>query len=448
MSASVSSQRTSGAALAVAVVAAAVTLLGLLSLTPPWRDLERRTFDLATALVAPGRIEASIVIVAIDESSFAELRERWPFPRSMHATLINRIVQDGPLAIGFDVLFAEPSANPDDDKAFAASIRRAGNVVLAMARDPFMTVHARGVVEVRPLQAFIDAGALVGNVGLEPDPDFVVRRLPEGDDTFARVLAKRAGADVLPVDDERTALMRYAGPRGTVPAVHYYQAVEHGFLPSGFFRGKIVLVGLALSTSPEVTRVQADQYNAPFFGDAGAMPGVEIQAQALANLIERRPLVAVGPPAAELLALALASLVAWVGFRRGPLKAGAVLVLSLIAVPAAMLLLFMRAGLWLSWLLPVSAATVAFTAQTVQSALVARARVRETRLAFARYVPPELVKRIANDPESLALGGEERELTLLFSDLRNFTELAEGLPPQEVVRVLSDYFDAMTQVIH
>ena len=438
--------RSSGA-LAIGVVAGAIALLGLLSLTPPWRDLERRTFDLATALVAPGRIESPIVIVAIDESSFAELRLRWPFPRELHAALIDRLREDGALAIGFDILFAEPSADADADAALAAAIARAGNVVLAMARDPYDTMHTRGVVEVSPLPSLTGAGARAGDVGLDPDPDFVVRRLPDGEDAFARVLAGQARASVPPIDP-RTLLIRYAGPRGTVPAIHYYQAVKPDLLPPGFFRGKIALVGLALSTSPEISRAQADQYNAPFFGVASTMPGVEIQANALANLIERKALLAIGPPAGEVLAIAFATLIAWVGFRRGPLHAAGILVLVIIAMPAISLLLLTRADRWLSWLLPVTVAAVAFAAQTVQGVLAERARVRETRRAFARYVPPELVRRIADRPEALALGGEERELTLLFADLANFTALAEGLSPREVVRVLSDYFEAMTSVIH
>jgi len=435
-----------GGWVAAGVVAAALALVGLVSLTPPWRDLERRTFDLATALVAPGRVDAPVVIVAIDEPSFAELGLRWPFPRDVHAALIDRVAADGARAIGVDILFAEPSGPAD--AALAAAIRRAGNVVLAMVRERYDTMHGRGVVEVRPLPLFTEAGARVGDVGLDPDPDFVVRRLPDQPAAFARVVAAAAGLVVAPVQPERTSLLRYSGPRGTVPSVHYYQAVTSGLLPAGFFKDRIVLVGLSVGTSPEVSRAQADLYNAPFFGAAGVMPGVEIHANALASLASGRTTIAVEPPVAELLALALAVLVAFVGWRFGPLQAGGLLALAIAAVPFASLLLLTRADRWLSPLLPMVAAAAAFAAQAAQGFVAERARVRETRAAFARYVPPEVVERLADHPEALALGGEERELTILFADLANFTDLAEGLTPRQVVGVLTDYFEAMSQVIH
>ena len=89
-----------------------------------------------------------------------------------------------------------------------------------------------------------------------------------------------------------------------------------------------------------------------------------------------------------------------------------------------------------------------FVVQTSVGFLTERRRAQETRRAFAQYVPSEVVNRLVEQPELLELGGEERELTLLFADLANFTAMSERLAPREVVAVLGKYFDAMSTVIY
>ena len=86
-------------------------------------------------------------------------------------------------------------------------------------------------------------------------------------------------------------------------------------------------------------------------------------------------------------------------------------------------------------LLPILAAAVLFIVQTAVGFLTERQRARETKRAFAQYVPAEVVNRLIEQPEFLELGGEERELTLLFADLANFTTMSEKLEPRAVVAV-------------
>jgi adenylate cyclase len=110
--------------------------------------------------------------------------------------------------------------------------------------------------------------------------------------------------------------------------------------------------------------------------------------------------------------------------------------------------LFARAGIWLSPLLPIAGGAWTFVVDTAVGFFIHRGRARETRRAFAQYVPAEVVDRLIEQPELLELGGEERELTLLFSDLANFTGLAEHLPPRAVVGILGQYFDLMSAIIY
>jgi adenylate cyclase len=137
-----------------------------------------------------------------------------------------------------------------------------------------------------------------------------------------------------------------------------------------------------------------------------------------------------------------------VGLRRSPAVTFATLVAVSVAQLAVSYVLFTHYGFWLSPLLPISAAVVLFIVQTAVGFLTERQRAQETKRAFAQYVPAEVVNRLIERPELLELGGEERELTLLFADLANFTTMSEKLAPRAVVAVLGKYFDAMSTVIY
>jgi len=431
----------------VAVVAlAAVWLLGF---TPQWRQVEFKTFDVYTALAARGPGETPLVIVAIDEPSFRELGLHWPFPRRTHADLIERASSDGALVVAFDLIFAEPTTAADDAR-MADAIRTARNVVLAKTREKSQTSVSREWTLVEPMAELVAAGAHTGEVGVDPDADFVVRMMPSFADGFDRVITRLAqGTDAAPASADAQSLIRYEGPHGSFPTVHYYQALVPGLLPAGFFKDKIVLIGLDVHASPEVTRRQADLYNSPFLdSEGGVIPGVEIHANIISNLLQGRALVPASQVVNTIVAGVLVLGVGLVGLRRGPALTFATLMAFSAAMLAVSYVLFSYYGYWLSPLLPISAAVVLFIVQTAAGFLTERQRAQETKRAFAQYVPAEVVNRLIEQPELLELGGEERELTLLFADLANFTTMSEKLAPRAVVAVLGKYFDAMSTVIY
>jgi adenylate cyclase len=453
MSASVSSLLQSSGRQRIIEAVVAVLALGalwLLSFTPQWRQLEFKTFDAYTALAARGPGDTPVVIVAIDEPSFRELGLHWPFPRRTHAELIERAASDGALVIAFDLLFAE-ATNAADDGRMADAIRRARNVVLAKTREKSQTSVSREWTLVEPLPELVEAGARTGEVGVDPDADFVVRMMPSFADSFDREIVRLAhGKDAAAgASNAVQTLVRYEGPHGSFPTVHYYQALSPGMLPAGFFKDKIVLVGLDVHASPEVTRRQADLYNSPFLdAEGGVMPGVEIHANIISNLLQGRALI----PASNTLNTMVAGLlvlgVGLVGVRRSPAATAATLAALSVALLGLSYVLFASYDLWLSPLLPIAAAAAMFIVQTAVGFLSERRRAQETKRAFAQYVPAEVVNRLIERPELLELGGEERELTLLFADLANFTTMSEKLAPRAVVAVLGKYFDAMSTVIY
>jgi adenylate cyclase len=110
--------------------------------------------------------------------------------------------------------------------------------------------------------------------------------------------------------------------------------------------------------------------------------------------------------------------------------------------------LFALQQLWLPPLLPAAALLALYGATTLVDYLAARRRAVRVRGMFAQYVPPEVVHQLVERPELMRLGGETREVTLMFTDLANFTGLSERLSAQQTVEVLTAYFNAMTPIVH
>ena len=211
-----------------------------------------------------------------------------------------------------------------------------------------------------------------------------------------------------------------------------------------------MLVGRSALTASELQHTQADLFNAPFaaLGGERLFPGVELQATLLDNRVRGDSLRPVHEGwSAALVLLALAVLVPasvlW--------HPGAVAALAGALAGGTLLLswgLFTRAGLWLPPLLPFAATLAIYGATALVAYATARRRARQTRAMFAQYVPPEVVSRLIAQPELLRLGGEVREVTLMFTDLASFTTLSEQLSAEQTVEVLMGYFNAMTPLIH
>lgn len=443
MSATASRERLAG----VAAALAAALALWLLSLTPAGRLAEAKAFDLFTTLAAPRSSAAPIVIVAVDEPSYQELRLQWPFPRSLHARLLERLQADGAAAVGFDVVFAEPTT-PAEDGAFARAIAASRAVVLASLREMVDGAKATMWTEVQPLPELLAAGALAGDIGVQPDADYVVRRRPPDGETMSAQLARQVGG---PGPGPRGELIEYLGPRGTIDTRSYYQAVLPGLLPPGFFRGKIVLVGRTSRSAAELRLARADMFNSPFvLGEQGdsAFPGVEIQATLLANRLQGGGLQPVAPQWRLALVLALAALLALTSARLHPALAAAVTVAGAAAVVVLSWSLFAAAGWWLPPVGPVTALAAAAAATGLLHFVSVRRRGRRLRGLFAQYVPAEVVAQLVEQPGLVRLGGEAREVTVMFTDLAGFTGMSERLSAEQTVEVLTAYFNAMTPIIH
>ncbi|HUI98806.1 MAG TPA: adenylate/guanylate cyclase domain-containing protein [Usitatibacter sp.] len=420
----------------------------------PWHVLELKGFDALTRATAPNATRFPITIVAIDEASFANIRKQWPWPRALYGRVIDQLVKSGALVVALDVTLSEPSnQGPADDQALAAAIRRAGNVVLASERQYEETEVSRQWLRVDPLPEFLAAGAANGYVNIEYDPDTVVRRIPYAADAFWKKIVERlqqlqpglVNARI----PERGALFRFAGGDHTFPYVSFYQVLDAGkYLPPDAFRDQIVLIGRDVKATVDARLATGDLFATPFTGTGGGlMPGVELHANALETAFGGAaidPAPAWASPALVLLVVALCAGAMW---RWRPLPGAAVVAIVLAALGALDWALFRHANLWLPVFAAMSSAVSMYLAYGGVAYVIERRRRGEIRRAFSLYVSPEVVDHVMAHPERLALGGERREVTMMFTDLAGFTTLSERIEAEKVAQILNLHFTRATAIV-
>ena len=431
-----------GAWLAVAAV----------SSTGAWNLLELRGFDLWSRVAVRPVADAGITIVGIDESSFGELQQQWPWPRSVHGRLVDALTKAGAAVIAFDIVFAEPSV-PEEDAAFAQAIFNAGPVVLAGDLATQENAYADQVIQVEPLHALKEAGGIKGLAAVNLDNDMVLRRVPQDSEAFWRVVLRqdprperRAAADR--AVDEQT-FIRYAGPDHSFPYVSYYQALDPDtFLPRDSLKGRVVLIGRDVKASPEPGAPQPDMFASPFSAATGQLtPGVEFHANAIATMMTASEIRPLGRLAWLAIAAAIIGIAAWAMRHWRPITSAVVAVLLSLAWLGGSFGLFAYGDRWLPAFGPLVGVTLVYVAQGGTAFLTEQARRRQIKAAFGYYVSPAVVEQMVAHPERLKLGGERRVLTILFNDLAGFTTLAETLAAEETARILNEHLTAMTTIV-
>jgi adenylate cyclase len=422
----------------LAVVALVAALVGVGSYAfGVFEGAENDTIDARFSIRGDQTPPKGVMVVAIDEQTFTDLRERWPLPRSEHGELIRRLTKGGARAIAYDVQFTEQT-DPEEDGALIEAVDAADGVVLATSE-----VDDKGRTNVFGGDDVLrEVGARPGNTLIESDQGGVVRRVRHSLrklETFPVVTAevatgKAVGADGFGGDG---AWIDYHGKPGTIETVSFGDVLT-GKVPPGRFKDKIVVVGVS---APSVQDVHATP------AGGGLMAGAEIQANAIATVLDDLPLRSSPAWLDVLLILALALVAPVAGARGRPLLAFGAALLAAALYLGATVLAF-RAGVILPVVPPLAAIATAAVGTLALSYMVAaleRQRVRDT---FGRFVPADVVDEVlARTDDDLRLGGVRRESTVLFSDIRGFTSYAEDLPPDEVVEVLNRYLGEMTDAI-
>jgi adenylate cyclase len=412
-------------------------------------------YHLLFELRGPEPRPTDVMLVALDEPTMEELAV-WPLPRTVYAQLIDGLFAAGARVVSLDVTFPQAQRPETDDALAAALARHAGQVVLAANFQPGQDPHQESRKLVLPIPAFRDHAAF-GFVDLAFDADGGIHRfrtLHEGVDladprrtrqypSFDLETATRLVQTPTAFPDE--GLIDFVGPPGSFPTlsmVSVLDAVKEGnqAVLAGV-AGKAVLVG---ATS---LRLQ-DQYPTPFSasGSATYMPGVEIHANVVHTLVHQARIREVSSTplvlaTAVLAGLAFVALPPWLGFLLALAAAAGLAVVSFLA--------FAQAGLWLDPVGALGALWALYVAGVAASFVKAERARRFYRRTFERYVAKDIVAELLRNPGLVPrLGGERREVTVLFSDIRSFTTISEERTPEQVVEFLNAYLTAMAEVIH
>jgi adenylate cyclase len=246
------------------------------------------------------------------------------------------------------------------------------------------------------------------------------------------------GPTAIPTDESMRLLVNYLGPPGTFPTYAFADVLQ-GHLSDSTFRDAIVLIGGTASGL-------GDTFATPF---AAALSGVERHATVIDNILRqdflhRRHATALLDLAAIVL---MGLLVGWLS-PKCPSYWGSVAAVGLGGMYVATnLLAFTLAGLWVNLLFPLVAVAVNQSAITLFKYLTEERQKRLVRHAFQYYLHPTIVDQVSQNPHLLTLGGESREMTVLFSDIRSFSAIAEGLSPEALVQLLNEYLTVMTRVV-
>ena len=246
------------------------------------------------------------------------------------------------------------------------------------------------------------------------------------------------GSRTVSTDEFGRALIRYYGLERTIPTVSAAEVLA-GRADPARFRDRVVIVG---GTAKGIGDIRVTPHGVLF-------PGVEVRATVIQNLIDgsslRRPGWTLGIDFLVLLIVGL-SLAWWLPRTRLPLAA-AISGVVFAGYLAVVVVLFRGQGVWLNVVYPSSLLVLMFVSTALMKYFTAEHEKHQIKTAFKYYLAPKVVDLVTENIEQLRLGGEKRELTVLFSDIRGFTTFSETLAPEELVHLLNVYFTRMTEEI-
>jgi adenylate cyclase len=407
-----------------------------------FEGLERQSIDTRFSFRGSQGAPKDVALVTIDATTFSDLPKiQWPYPRQLHAKVIDRVCAGHPKAIVMDIQFSEYGPVAGDNALGNAAYHCHGKVIFATTE-----VSSKGqpnlIFDAAGLKAM---GARAGNGLFPTDSNDAIRQMDysiQGLKTLA--IQAAAVATGKPVTTAQMGGSRqwidFAGPPGTITSYSYSRVLK-GKVPPSAFTGKIVVVGAAVPSLQEVS----DFHPTPFGSN---MPGPEIQANATETVLRGFPLRSIGTAWDIVLIVCLGCVVPLASLRARPLVAvGTGLLFAVIFVPGVLIFSF-DAGRIASFVYPLSALILSTVGALAVHYVVTAFEKERVRDVFSRFVPETVVDQVlANAGGDLRLGGKEVVGTVMFSDLRGFTSSAEFMPADGVIRVLNHYLHEMSEAI-
>jgi adenylate cyclase len=412
-------------------------------------QFERQTVDERFQIRGAHKAPADIVVVKVDDVTFDDLALQWPFPRSKHAQLLDRLRLADPKAVVVDIQFTEqetprcPSqacadaAIADDNALLDATARLHGKVVLSTTEvGPGGTT---GIFGGGGILQKIGARAGWGNFRADKDGpirkvSYEVQKLKSLSIVAAEIaLGHPIKKSQLPGG---RAWIDYVGPPGTIRS-YSYSRVLNGKVPASAFKNKIVVVG---ASAPVLQDIHDTSFGT-------GMSGPELQANAIETAVKGFPLRSVPTWLDILMIILLGAAAPLLGLRFGPILGTAATVVLAAAFAGSAHLAF-ESGWILSFVYPLTALALSTVGAIVVHYLVVAVERERVRDLFSRFVPDGVVDQVlAQAGGDLRLGGKKQVATVLFSDLRGFTASAEHMDAADVIRVLNHYLGDMTEAI-
>lgn len=403
-------------------------------------------------------IDPDIVIIAIDNESIKEIGQ-WPWKRKIFADILEKLKKYNPKAVGIDVVFSEESRfGKQDDKILSETLKNLSYpLILPIKADSLIIKQNKAFADSFSGQLKIfEQGTEAGHVNLILDSDGVVRRFPVWIETkqsfdaqnnvekdnivkipaFSYLIVKRAGIKI-PNEDSLDQISRivFSAKPGTISRIPFYRIISEE-IPVSRLKDKILLIG---STAVDLH----DEKPTPL-SKGTQMQGVEIQANIVNMLISGYSLKSLSHGLTGLW-IFLVSIFSWLIFIifKNPFKA-ILFNIFLGIFWFVLMILIVEQGI-IPNLIHINAAWIFSTISLFgYKYFIGEKEKKEIKKAFSRYVSKDVLNEILKDPKNISLGGEERDITILFSDIRGFTSVSEKLSPKELVSLLNRYFNAMS----
>ena len=417
-----------------------IFIAAIVSMIMPAGFLNTWESKISDAFYYPSGTLTDIIIVEIDDESIYKIGE-WPFSRDYYATVIKNLNQSK--VIGIDILLDLPR---EGDSELADALKT-HNVVLAVEYQDLFSIDGESYAKnlLKPNTALGNAGEdfKTGFINLNTDDDKVTRSFTpsiscnETHDLFSGVIVREITGVQPDLKKSRTLINFYAEPRG-YEYVSFYNVYNNSEnLPD--FNEKIVLIGFTASGVDDTFMVPISDK---------AMPGVEIHANLVQSILTRDYIYYQDDISAIGIVFLFALLTGLFLFRfKIHIATVFIAVIFITYFLLSLLLLFDNYGIIINILFPL------FSISLVYVALVAiyyrteeKSRKWITSI-FGKYVSPVVINNLIKDPDRINLGGEKRNITVFFSDIRGFTSISESISPEELVRLLNEYLTEMTSII-
>lgn len=452
-----------------------------------------------------------VIIIGISNETLNELPPPfnvWPLPRNLFAKAIENLNKAGAKVIGIDLLFNEfDKYSKKNDSALVSVIKKYKNVILAGKIEQF---DWRYEAEESPRQNFgnvyLKSDSSIGIVNVLPDDDGVLRRyFPYYFDartktkipTFSLAVINRYynldmfftpqkieksfdyGFFKIPEFTSNSFLINFYGPSGTFKTINFIDIIDDskfqtlteletgvdintfddsltGLLYSDIFRNKVVLIGSIEPEDKDLFPVSiAPKESKSISGNL--MFGVEVHANVVQMILDRNFLHR-GSLTVRFaiifvlifLCMNLFEFIRSIKFKTsliGELINFLILILFIVGIYEIYYYLFLKLHLIRMFIPPALAVVSAYTVSSVSNYLKERKQKLIIKAMFSQYLNPKLVDELVVHPEKLKLGGIRKEMSVLFSDLANFTTISEKIDPETLVELLNHYFDEMTEII-